>query len=125
MSTDNGIYILKTKDEWRVTHAQAIDNLFWWHIEGGSIDQYEMKNEINPSVLYSYFKNSKVLKSKEEAWHEAMILLRSRPFVEYGISLIDGWEEKEFPKQCCEKPNYIVYDHDLQVHRCMNCGEYL
>ena len=31
MSADNGIYILKTNDGYRVAHLQAIDNIYWWY----------------------------------------------------------------------------------------------
>lgn len=30
MSADNGIYILKTLDGYRVAHLQAIENIYWW-----------------------------------------------------------------------------------------------
>lgn len=29
MSADNGIYVLKTKDSYRVVHKQAIEDLYW------------------------------------------------------------------------------------------------
>lgn len=34
MSADNGIYILKTKDQYRVAHLQSIDNVSWSIIDG-------------------------------------------------------------------------------------------
>jgi len=34
MSADNGVYILKTKDQYRVAHLQAIENLSWSAIDG-------------------------------------------------------------------------------------------
>lgn len=34
MSADNGIYILRTKDQYRVAHLQAIDNILWSAMEG-------------------------------------------------------------------------------------------
>lgn len=122
MSADDGIYLLQCKDGWRVTYAQAIDNLYWWHVPGTSIDQYERKEEINPSVLFTYFKQSEVYQKKYEAWHQAMILYRQVGYVEYGISFIEGFEEKDFPKQCCDKPDII--ELDLPTKRCFNCGEY-
>jgi len=125
MSADNGIYILKNNDGYRVTHAQAIDNLYWWRVEGGSIDQYEQRNEINPSVLFSYFKNSEVYKDKNEAWHQAVILYRQQEIVEYGISFIEGFEEKDFPTQCCTTPKILVDGDGTIIARCYNCGEYL
>ncbi len=122
MSSDNGVYVLQTKDGFRVTHAQAIDNIYWHHIPGASLDQSELKTEINMSVLYSYFKKSKVWAEKKEAWHEAVILYREIGHVEYGIAFIEGLEQIEFPKQCCSEPNIVRYEDDEK--RCMNCGEY-
>lgn len=123
MSADNGVYILHTLDGWRVIHDQAIDNLYWWRVEGASLDQQELKNEINPSSLYSYFKDCVVYKEKYEAWHEAMLLYRKIGYVEYGIQFIEGFEQKEFPSQCCESPDIILLDDEIK--RCFNCGEYL
>lgn len=121
MSADNGIYILEAKDGFRVIHTQAIDNLYWWwnderlydddwvekQKEKGIINPYrgmgESKNELNPKEIYRYFRNSEVFKTKEEAFHEAdrkyqEIMKSDCPIIEYGISFIEGWEDKEFPK---------------------------
>lgn len=29
MSADNGIYILKLKDQYRVAHHQSVENVYW------------------------------------------------------------------------------------------------
>lgn len=123
MSSDNGVYILHTLDGWRVIHAQAIDNLYWWRVEGALIDQLELRNEINPSSLFSYFKDCEIFKEKYEAWHKAVLLYREIGDVEYGIQFIEGFENKEFPKKCCDNPNIIV--NVFETKRCFNCGEYL
>lgn len=34
MSADNGIYILQTKDQYRVAHLCAIDNVLWSAVDG-------------------------------------------------------------------------------------------
>ena len=102
MSADNGIYILQSKDGFRVIHAQAIENLCWWNTEDKDTSKWEERSEINPKVLKDYFEKSKVFKTKEEALKEAFRLYdeieREYYLIEYGISFIIGWEDKEFPK---------------------------
>uniref|UniRef100_A0A6M3L6Z5 Uncharacterized protein n=1 Tax=viral metagenome TaxID=1070528 RepID=A0A6M3L6Z5_9ZZZZ len=120
MSADNGIYILKSKDGYRVVHTQAIGNLFWWwnderlyddaYVEGlekqGVKNPFyhkgESRSEINPRELVNYFGKASVLETEGDAWKEAKrlydeIIKGDYPIVEYGISLISGWEDKEFP----------------------------
>ena len=31
MSADNGVYILETRDGFRVSHLQSIENMYWWY----------------------------------------------------------------------------------------------
>jgi hypothetical protein len=97
MSGGNGIYILESKDGFRVVHAQAIDNLWWWD------DICAATNEINPKYLKNYFRDSKIYKTKQEALTEAVamydkIMESEFPVLEYGISFIKGWKDKDFPK---------------------------
>jgi hypothetical protein len=81
MSSDNGIYILKTPKEngfeYRVTHAQAIDNL-WWENEDG-----------NPKEIVAYFGSCRVFTSDDEAFLEAKRLYDDYGYTEYGIIKID------------------------------------
>jgi hypothetical protein len=101
MSADNGIYILKCKDGWRVAHAQSIDNIYWWPDRKDG--QYVQLDSINPVQLYRYFKGSKNYKTEGEATSQAYKMYRDImnddmcPIVEYGISYISGWERKLFP----------------------------
>jgi hypothetical protein len=86
MSADNGIYILQSPteeghDEFRVTHAQAIDNI-----------SFEPNKEgFNTEQLVEYFGKCKVITSKAEAQAVADGLLQQIlndefcPIVEYGI----------------------------------------
>jgi len=120
MSADNGIYILKSKDGYRVIHAQCIDNLWWWAKDDRLYDEvfvenltkrgnpnphksmWEERREINPRFLYNYFGKSLVFNTEDEAWTEAKrlyqeIMASDIPIIEYGISHIQGWEDKEFP----------------------------
>lgn len=94
MSADNGIYILKTLDGFRVIHAQAIDNLYWW--------DSEMRNEINPKELKRYFGNCKVYDTEKVAQEVAIQMYENIinddycSICEYGICYIKY--NKPFPK---------------------------
>ena len=127
MSADNGIYILKSLDGYRVTHAQAIENLHWWdnccdnpdvvddelkedcfyHTTckncGSKNPEAEERNELNPKILKQYFGECKIFVTNEEAFKEAKKIYDEImeddfcPIVEYGIGYIKGWENKFFP----------------------------
>ena len=125
MSADNGIYILQSKDGYRVIEAQAIDNLNWWHIccnnpnikdistsmyvkekciNCGKINpKMTWKENLNPKTLLDYFGGYKVFKTEKEALKEAVKInkeiLDEGYWTEYGICFIPGWENKEFPKE--------------------------
>ncbi len=103
MSVDSGIYILKSKDGYRIIHAQAIENLNWWNTGNKDIKKWEYRDELNPKRLIDYFGDSKVFKTEEEVLKEAKRLLdeieEDNYWVEYGISFIRGWEDKNFPKK--------------------------
>jgi len=90
MSADNGIYILKTPIvegetgifEYRVRHAQAIDNI-----------TYERKDG-NPEYVVQYFGDSEVFVNVEGARHKAWemyngVMKSCFPVVEYGICEIE------------------------------------
>ena len=102
MSADNGIYILQSKDGFRVIHAQCIENLWWWEKENTNPKQWERRNELNPKELINYFGNSKVFRTEKEVFKEAKKLYKEIEYnyyiVEYGICFVRGWEDKEFPK---------------------------
>lgn len=121
-SADNGIYILQTSDGFRVAHAQAIDNLYWWPVECcnnrdlddedikfqyhckncGILEDYEKKDEICPSMALDYFGDSEVYKTSDEAYKKACDIYEEIinddfcPIVEYGIQFIDYLKDKDF-----------------------------
>lgn len=128
MSSDNGIYLLQTLDGFRVIHAQGIDNIFWWptccanpkisevlDIEGDmfyherctnceTLDpEWKQRAEINPDIIYEYFKGSLVFSTKENAMEEAdrlYLTICKDDFcgqIEYGIQFINGLEHLPFP----------------------------
>ncbi len=87
MSADNGIYIAKFPDGYRVCEEQAIDNVTYY-----PIGSKERKEE-----LRKYFGDSKVFRTKEEAIlfaHklEDDILSSDFPILEYGVSYIGKFE---------------------------------
>jgi len=120
MSADNGIYVLKTKDGYRVEHLQAIENLYWWYVcckkpkIRDCIINYicqncktinpvlERKNEICPDRLKEMFGKCKVYKTQINAIKKAEKIFNEVlhddycPIVEYGIQFINY--DKEFPK---------------------------
>ena len=83
MSADNGVYIGRFADgEFRVIHAQAIDNL--WYPDGE-----------NATYIYSYYKDGKVFWNRKEARDYAFTLadeIMDDDFcsiLEYGVSELE------------------------------------
>lgn len=76
MSADNGIYIAKFVDGYRVIEASAIDNLSY----------YPADSEENKKEWKSYFVKAKKFKTKDEALEYAKKLYNEPDsFFEYGI----------------------------------------
>jgi len=87
MSADNGIYIAKFPDGFRVAHAMAIEN----------IDYYPKGSQERKDTLNRYFGASKVFQTKEEAILEGHrmeeeIMNSDYPILEYGVSYIGEYE---------------------------------
>ncbi len=66
MSSDNGIYIHKFRDGWRVVHAQAIENIYW----------HRGKNKYNYRVLKEMFSKSPLFKTRDKVRTYAFDLLK-------------------------------------------------
>lgn len=81
MSADNGIYILKTSDQYRVIHAQAIENLYWSHIK-------PYNKELVSTRVIEYYGNSKYTRSEETALKIANYMAKDTSILEYGIVTI-------------------------------------
>lgn len=98
MSADNGIYLIETpiaegskEKEYRVKHAQAIDNIYW------DEDKYYPDHhnpEGNPSQVVAYFGECEVFTNLDDAWklarkmEEEILSDDYCPILEYGISSI-------------------------------------
>lgn len=120
MSANNGVYILQTKDGFRVTHAQAIDNIHY------NAD----KSGFNLMRLYQYFHDADFFLFKEDALKFACNMYKSIindpycPICEYGICPIDA-SHINFPKKeplCCKNPAHHLIAGQL---RCYNCKQYI
>jgi len=82
MSADNGIYVLKLKDQYRVIEAQAIDNIGW------SFLTFTEGREIVPTRLVEYYGTSKYTRNFDMAMRIATLMLKHSPVCEYGIQII-------------------------------------
>lgn len=88
MSADNGIYIAKFPDGYRVSYASAIEN----------IDYYPEKSENRKKVLKEYFGDSKVYETEIDALAEAREIEKSFLddedfcYLEYGICFLGEYE---------------------------------
>jgi hypothetical protein len=82
MSADNGIYILKCKDQNRVIHTQAIENLHWSYITQNS------QEYLVPTRIIEYFGTSKFTRDIRKAVNVAQIMAKNYPILEYGIQII-------------------------------------
>jgi hypothetical protein len=82
MSADNGIYILKTKDrQYRVIHAQAIENLYYNPLDESSFDEL-----ISTRIVW-YFGKSEYTYDINMARNIAFNMAR-KTHVEYGVNEI-------------------------------------
>lgn len=105
MSADNGIYIAKFPDGYRVIEAMAIENINYY-----PKDSPEYLNE-----LKQYFGNAEVYDSRAEALvaageMEDKILSSNYPVLEYGISYIGeypGFDEQSAIKRDVEEDDHI------------------
>ena len=85
MSADNGIYILKTKDQYRVTHAQAIENIYYEYDNICASDINYRTNKLIPTRVVEYWGSCKYTHNPETAYKIAESMLKRISFVEYGI----------------------------------------
>lgn len=82
MSADNGIYILAAKDQYRVAHAQGIDNIYWSFSEGYCGDR------IVPTRALEVWGNLPHTGDAGTAIQVAERIRKKIPVCEYGICVI-------------------------------------
>lgn len=90
MSADNGIYILKTKDQYRVAHFTNSENMYYSAIT----DTYD--NEIVSSRVVELWGDSKFTRKESVALHLAHNWASKLQICEYGVNLIKvnkTWKE--------------------------------
>lgn len=84
MSADNGIYILRTRDQYRVAEERAIDRIFYdpegLELAGGTL---------NPAVAVEVWGNSRAVRDGDAALEIAVRMLERLPGCEYGIRVFD------------------------------------
>ena len=127
MSSDNGIYVLHSKDGYRIAHLQAIENLWWWEsccnnpnvVEQPPEDDLyyrekclncgteqpaaERKDDICPKRLKELFGDCEVFATSSEAFAEAEQMYNKIINDDMGIGIVEyGIQtieyDKEFPK---------------------------
>lgn len=87
MSADNGIYILKTKDQYRVAHLKAIENLSWSIIDG-YLDSSNNKGKWVPTRVVEMWGKCKYTRNEYVALKIAHKWANSLPICEYGVNII-------------------------------------
>ena len=88
MSADNSILVANFKNQYRVIHTGAADNLTY------DCDSYD--GEYNYDEVYRVFKNAKRFYGEDAAYDYAHELEEHFGYIEYGISQLDfdcAWEE--------------------------------
>jgi hypothetical protein len=75
MSADNGIYIVKFPDGYRVAHAQAVEN----------IDLHPPGSAERKETLKGYFGDSDIYPSWDHAYAVAFDMAQGYEILEYGI----------------------------------------
>ena len=87
MSADNGIYIAKFPEGYRVAYGAAIEN----------IDYYDEGTKKHKAELKNYFGDSKVYISEARAWKQARKLYKEWGYTEYGVCYVGEYESFEKP----------------------------
>ena len=88
MSADNGVYVVKFPEGYRVAHAQAIENIDW-HRKG---------TKARKKMLKSYFGGSPIYATEGEAMAEAHRIEAEIleddfcPICEYGVCYLGEYE---------------------------------
>lgn len=105
MSADNGVYILKTKDQYRVIETQAIENIYFSFIE-----PEKLGNHIIPTRVLEYWGNCRYTFNQETAMRVADRILKSviedYGVCEYGIRIFEydkPWKKIVQDAKCLAK----------------------
>ena len=88
MSADNGIYILKTKDQYRVAHLRAIDNVSWSAIDGDWQNNDSTRGKCAPTRVVEMWGDCKFTRDESKALNMAHKWAGNLPICEYGVNII-------------------------------------
>lgn len=88
MSADNGIYILKTKDQYRVAHLQGIETASWSIIDGYWPYHSDKGYKYVPTRVVEIWGDSKFTGNEYKAFQIAHKWADSLPVCEYGVNVI-------------------------------------
>ncbi|MBD5157329.1 MAG: hypothetical protein HDT13_06830 [Butyrivibrio sp.] len=88
VSADNGIYILKTKDQYRVAHLRAIDNVFWSYAGDSRKRTVVSQNRLVPTRVVEMWGGCKFTRSREKALKIAYRWAGRLPVCEYGVKIV-------------------------------------
>ena len=113
MSADNTIAILKTPApggkvgedfEFRVIHAQAIENIYYTNLEWYSED-FNISG--NPKEIVKYFGDARLFQDHDSAWKYAKKMMKDLAYVEYGIQQFE-FEKPfwQFKREAKNLPKY-------------------
>ena len=117
MSADNGVYIAKFPDGFRVTHAQAIEN----------VDYYKPGTLQRKIELRRYFGKSEVYQTRDDAakkgWSIADEVTKDGSPLEYGISFIGEFEEFQSSgnQEICWRCDKIYIPKEENTSSCEEC----
>lgn len=115
MSADNGIYVLKTKDQYRVAHLQAIDNVWWSLIDGNWQNKPCRNSKLVPTRVVEMWGYCKYTRDEGTALKLAHKWANSLPICEYGVNVITynkTWKHiLEDAKEYAEKEIDYIYKH--------------
>lgn len=95
MSADNGIYILKLKDQYRVAHHQAVENVYWSEF-GVDLAYTKHHNKLVPTRVVEMWGDCKYTRSYKKAMEIANNWCSHMWICEYGVNVITcnmTWKE--------------------------------
>ncbi len=137
MSADNGIYILKTKDQYRVAHLQAIDNVSWSVIDGDWKNSESTRGKCVPTRVVEMWGDCKFTRDEGKALRLAHNWASKFPICEYGVYVITynkTWKHilKDAQKYAKKEIEFIkksgkenMWSYELQQLQKIAEGDYL
>lgn len=120
MSADNGVYILKTKDQYRVAHIQGIDNIYFSFMDGDWRDIESKKNKYVPTRVVEFWGECNFTRSAKRAFEISNKIEKNLPICEYGVCVITynkKWEDilNDAKRYAKKELKYIKKDEDNNV----------